>query len=102
MQPVSAAGGRDVANSAEFAEVVARLAAVPERLAAAFGWLQEADAVVHTAPGEWSAAEVLAHLRASHDITEPRILAILARDDPPLTALTTCAGGMPRATSRCP
>jgi len=43
-------------------------------------------AVMHPAAGEWSPEEVLAHLRAAHDITEPRILAILTRDNPPLPA----------------
>ncbi len=70
----------------EIAELLARLAAVPARFATACGRFEEADAVVHPAAGEWSPAEVLAHLRASHDITEPRILAILARDNPPLPA----------------
>lgn len=70
----------------ETARLIERLAAIPARLAAVFGQLQEADAVVHAPPGEWSPAEVLGHLRATHDITAPRILAILARDNPPLTA----------------
>ena len=70
----------------EIVDLLARLAAVPARFAAACGRFQEADAVVHPALGEWSPEEVLAHLRASHDITAPRILAILTRDNPPLPA----------------
>jgi hypothetical protein len=70
----------------EIAELLARLAAMPARFAAACGRFEEADAVMHPAAGEWSPEEVLAHLRAAHDITEPRILAILTRDNPPLPA----------------
>ena len=38
------------------------------------------------APGEWSPAEVLAHLRAADDIQSIRAYMILARDEPPLPA----------------
>lgn len=35
---------------------------------------------------EWSAAEILAHVRASEDILLPRVYQILVRDNPPLPA----------------
>jgi hypothetical protein len=37
-------------------------------------------------PGEWSPADVLAHVRASHAILEPRLFHMLMRDNPPLPA----------------
>jgi hypothetical protein len=36
--------------------------------------------------GDWSAAAILAHLRASDDNITPRIYAMLVRDNPPLPA----------------
>jgi len=36
--------------------------------------------------GGWSAAQILAHLRAADDIVAPRLLQVLARDEPPLPA----------------
>src|SRR5438105_11669316 len=65
---------------------MSRLAAAPARFAAALARLDDADSVTSSRPGEWSAAEVLAHIRASHAILEPRIYHILVRDNPPLAA----------------
>ncbi len=67
-------------------KVLARLAAAPVRLAAALSRMEDADSVMGGVPGEWSPTEVLAHMRASQDILEPRILQILVRDNPPLSA----------------
>lgn len=67
-------------------QVVERLAAIPDRIGRAVaGW---SDARLHTAPAadEWPASDVLAHLRASDDIMAPRLLMMLARDNPPLPA----------------
>ena len=66
--------------------LLARLAAAPVRLAAALSRMEDADSVMGGVPGEWSPTEVLAHMRASQDILEPRILQILVRDNPPLSA----------------
>jgi uncharacterized damage-inducible protein DinB len=66
--------------------LLARLAAIPERIARALaGW---SEAELRAAPGDggWSAAEILAHLRAADDITTPRIYMVLVRDHPPLPA----------------
>src|SRR5438552_1370202 len=48
--------------------------------------LEDADSVTSAQPGEWSPAEVLSHVQASHDIIEPRIYYILVRGNPPLIA----------------
>ena len=65
------------------ADLIDRLSATPARIARAIaGW---PDARLRAAPaGAWSAAEVLAHLRASDDILALRAFMILARDNPPL------------------
>src|SRR2546423_1259317 len=64
--------------------MVERLASGPGRFAAAISRLEDADSVTKGRPGEWSAEEVLAHVRASNDILEPRIFYILARAGAPL------------------
>ena len=69
------------------------IAALVDRFAAAPGRIERAAAGVETdrltrppAPGEWSARDILAHLRAADDILSPRLVAILVRDRPPLPA----------------
>lgn len=65
--------------------IVARLADVPRRIADVVeNWDDERlRAAVN---GEWSAAAILAHIRASDDILAYRAYAVLARDQPPLIA----------------
>ena len=63
-----------------------RLTNVPLRIARAVERLSEAEKHKPLSNGEWSASEILAHLRASDDIVGYRLYAILARDDPPLPA----------------
>jgi hypothetical protein len=66
------------------AALIVRLAAIPARLAQAVaGW---PAARLHAAPadGAWSAADILAHLRATDDILAFRAFMILARDNPPM------------------
>ena len=75
-----------MATSEQIDQVLSRLAAAPARFAAALSRLEDADSVDSTRPDEWSPAEVLAHVRASHDILEPRIFYMLVRDNPPLIA----------------
>jgi hypothetical protein len=65
--------------------LIDRLEASPALFAGVMSRLEAADSVEALDPGDWSAAQVLAHVRASQDIIEPRILAILARDNPPLS-----------------
>lgn len=70
----------------EIRNLIDRLEALPAGFAEVMSRLEAADSVEALGPGDWSAAQVLAHVRASQDIMEPRILAILTRDNPPLPA----------------
>ncbi len=66
--------------------IINRLAAIPILLAQTTELASETD--VHTPPaqGEWTIAEVFAHIRASDDLLTPRVYAILVRDQSPLIA----------------
>src|SRR5262245_42756733 len=75
-----------MAHKEQIEQVLSRLAAAPGRFAAAISRLEDADSVTSAKAGEWSPGEVMAHVRASHDIIEPRIYYILVRDNPPLLA----------------
>jgi hypothetical protein len=63
-----------------------RLSHISERIAQTVAGWAEADLHTSSAADEWSAAAILAHLRASDDILTPRIYAMLVRDNPPLAA----------------
>jgi hypothetical protein len=66
--------------------LITRLAAIPERIHdATRGWVIP-DLTAPPMPGKWSAAEILALIRASDAIMRPRIYHILVRDNPPLPA----------------
>src|SRR5260370_36836855 len=67
-------------------EVIERLRDVPARIAKASGTRPASGLSAAPAKGEWSPAEILAHLRASDDILAYRAYMILARDNPPLPA----------------
>ena len=75
-----------MAQSEQITQLLSRLASAPARFAAAISRLEDADSVTSAQAGEWSPVEVLAHVRASHDIIEPRIYYIVVRDEPPLLA----------------
>jgi hypothetical protein len=68
-------------------QVLTLLAAAPPRLAELTAGLSEAQ--LHTAPGpdEWSANDVLAHLRSCADVWGACILTILAEDRPTIRAI---------------
>jgi hypothetical protein len=70
--------GRIAAALAALADAPARLTALAR--AGSARWRRPA------ANGGWSAAVVLAHLRAADDVIAPRLLQIIARDEPPLIA----------------
>lgn len=74
---------RDLPN----AEVLAMLAAAPQRMALLTGGLTPAQLQAAPAPGEWSANQVLAHLRACADIWGNCIAEIIAHDHPTLRAV---------------
>src|SRR5438067_2490663 len=75
-----------MAQNQQIEQVLSRLVSAPARFAAAISRLEDADSVTSAQAGEWSPVEVLAHVRASHDIIEPRIYHILVRDNPVLLA----------------
>ena len=66
--------------------LVERLASTPQRILNAVSGWGEAQIYGVAAEGAWSAAEILAHVRASDDIMAYRVYAMLARDVPPLPA----------------
>ena len=66
-------------------DLVERLAATPGRVAAAVAG-RTPEALSAAPDGEWSAVDVLAHLRASDDILSPRLVAMLVREEPALPA----------------
>jgi DinB family protein len=68
-------------------QVLALLAETPARIAAATRGLTEAQ--LHRAPkrGEWSANEVLAHVRACADVRGEPIRTIVAEDHPTFRAV---------------
>lgn len=68
------------------AEVIERLQTIPGRIASAFGGRSASELRAAPGEGEWSPAEILAHLRAADDILSYRAYMMLARDNPPLPA----------------
>jgi hypothetical protein len=77
---------RNMAKREDIERLLSWLASAPGRFEAAISRLEDADSVTSAGPDEWSPADVLAHVRASQDILEPRIFQILVRDNPPLPA----------------
>jgi hypothetical protein len=67
--------------------ILALLAAAPPRLAALTAYLTPAHLRSAPAPDEWSANDVLAHLRACGDMWGACIMAMLAEDRPTLRAI---------------
>ena len=68
-------------------QILTLLAEAPPRIAALTAGLSPAQ--LHTAPnpGEWSANDVLAHLRACADVWGNCIMAMIAEDTPTLRAV---------------
>ena len=62
------------------------LAATPVRLEDLFAGRDEATLRASSSGGEWSALDVLIHVRASDEIIAPRLVQMLVRDDPLLPA----------------
>lgn len=73
-------------SSNQFDDLLNRLSDVPARIGHAVARLSDTDTYLAPSDGEWSAAEILAHLRASDDILAHRLYAILTRDNPILPA----------------
>jgi hypothetical protein len=68
-------------------QILSRLAATPARLANLTRGLMAAQLLASPAPGEWSARDVLAHLRACADMWGKYIAVILSEDRPTFKAV---------------
>jgi hypothetical protein len=68
-------------------QVLSLLAAAPERVAEATRYLSPRQLIRRPSPDEWSASEVLAHLRACADVRGGYIERIIAEDRPTLRAM---------------
>ena len=73
-------------TSKEKAALIARVLRGPGQVSRIFSMLTDQQLREPSAPGEWSPAEVLAHLRAADDIQSIRAYMILSRDEPSLLA----------------
>ncbi len=63
-------------------DVLSRLVAVPTRIARSVQGWSDAQLRAPTAPGEWSVAQILAHLRAGDDIIAYRAYMMMVRENP--------------------
>ena len=63
-------------------EIMAILPETPRRIAALTEGLTPAELRTSPDPGAWSISDVLAHLRACHDVLGGSMLRILAEDEP--------------------
>jgi hypothetical protein len=68
-------------------DLLAMLAAAPARLAEATADLTPAQLRTAPSPGEWSANDILAHLRSCADVWGGCIATILAEDEPTFRAV---------------
>ena len=68
--------------------ILTLLAAAPARIAALTEGFSPAQLQVPPGPGEWSARDVLAHLRACSDVWGKYIRLILAEDRPSIRAVS--------------
>ena len=68
-------------------QIVTLLAAAPVRIAEVTAGMAPADLRTAPAPAEWSANDVLAHLRACADVWGDCIAVMLAEDSPTIRAI---------------
>ncbi|HMM42073.1 MAG TPA: DinB family protein [Thermomicrobiales bacterium] len=68
-------------------EILTRLREAPPRIAALTDGLEPAQLRLQPAPNEWSANDVLAHLRACADVWGGCIATIIAEDRPTIRAI---------------
>jgi len=66
--------------------LINRIADIPNRIQRITDGWSEDDLRMPPKPGEWSTADVLAHLRSGDDILTPRVYMMLVRDNPTLMA----------------
>jgi hypothetical protein len=70
----------------EIDELLFRLSNVPLRIARAVEGYSKAELRTAGTEGEWSAVDILAHIRASDEIVAHRAYVLLIRDNPTLLA----------------
>lgn len=75
-----------MAGQEEIDELLFRLSDVPLRIARAVEGYNETALHTASVEGEWSAADILAHMRASDAIVAYRAYVLLTRDNPTLLA----------------
>ena len=73
-------------SSDQVQDLLHQLAGIPGRIDRAVATRSDRDKHLVFSNGEWSAAQILAHLRASDDILGHRLYAILTRANPDLPA----------------
>jgi len=76
--------GRDLSAD----EVMEQLAEHPRRLASITARVPAAQLLAAPSPGEWSANEVLAHIRSCADVWGRCMARMLAEDDPTIRAVS--------------
>jgi hypothetical protein len=89
MSLVSAYGGDCVPKKSSLMseQVLAILAATPERIAALTGRLTTTQLHADPSPNEWSFNDILAHLRACADVWGSAMQTMLAEDHPTIRAI---------------
>src|SRR5260370_5270934 len=75
-----------MAAQEEVDRLLFRLTDVPLRIARAVEGCSEAELRTASSEGEWSAVDILAHMRASDAIVAYRVYVLLTRDNPTLLA----------------
>jgi uncharacterized damage-inducible protein DinB len=76
--------GENDVTAAGTAEVLALAEATPRRLALSTAGMDDARLCQPPAPGEWSALDILNHLRACEEVWMHSVQAMLAHDTPSL------------------
>jgi hypothetical protein len=69
-------------------EIMAILPVTPERIQQLTDGLTGAQLRAAPAPGEWSVNDILAHLRACHDVLGGRMIRIIEEDQPTWRAMS--------------
>ena len=68
-------------------EVLTVLGQTPEKRSVLSPWIETSSITGHPSPDEWSANEVLGHLRACADVWGECMMTILAEDNPTIRAV---------------
>lgn len=83
-------------------QILETLGDTPTWLRTGLAHLSDQDAHAAAHAGEWSLADILAHLRASDAILAPRVFYVLIRDQPPLIGFDERAWAVVAASAHVP